>query len=189
MKFEELNEEQQAKAIDKHRYINVDYNEWDDFLKDDLKEKMESFGFSDIEISSDTSFCQGSGASFTCSDIDLMKYLTASKQLSKYRKLKPWIKERELTASIERTSHMYNHSNTINISMDLLYSINMTPEQDVLFNELKTDIIEFVRRECDAFHSELETNYLQLISDKNVAETIIANEIEFAIKEPNVYYL
>lgn len=188
MKFTELNEEQKAKAIEKHRHINV-YDGWDDFLDDEFKEKMEPFGFSDIEISSDTSFCQGSGASFTCSDIDLMKYLTASKQLSKYRKLKPWIKDRDLTASIERVSHSYNHSNTINISMDLLYSINMTPEQDILFNELKTDIIEFVRRECDEFHRELETNYLQLISDKDVEETIIANDIEFAIKVPNVDYL
>lgn len=188
MKFEELNAEQQAKAIEQHRHINV-YSGWDDFLEDDFKEKMNTFGFSDIDISSDTSFCQGSGASFTCNDIDLIKYLTTSKQLSKYRKLKQWIKDGDLTASIKRTSHSYNHSNTIDISLDVLYSINVTPEQSDLLGEFKTDIIEFVRSECNAFHRELEKEYLTLISDDEVKDNIIANELDFAIKDPNVNYL
>lgn len=186
MKFTELNEEQKAKAIEKHRHINV-YDGWDEFLADDFKEKMEPFGFSDIEISSDTSFCQGSGASFTCSDIDLMKYLTSTKQLSLYRSIKKMIQDREITGSISRISHSYNHSNTIACEIKTCYDVSKV--QYNLMQALQDDIIEFVRRECDAFHRELETNYLQLVSDKDVEETIIANEIEFAIKEPNVDYL
>ncbi len=189
MKFVELNEEQQEKAIEKHRQCNVDYDEWDDFLREDLQNAVKDYGFSDITIYADTSFCQGSGACFTCDPIDIEKYLRKTKQYSKYRKLHQLIKDNDLTGKIERTSIRYNHSNTIDSNLIVSYNIDITPEQDRLVGELQQDIIDYVRRECDEWHKVLENNYLNLTSDESVKETIIANEWDFEIADPEVTYL
>lgn len=189
MKFEELNEEQQAKALDKHRHINVDYEDWDDFLCEDLKNAVKDYGFNDITIYADTSFCQGSGACFTCDPIDIEKYLRKTKQYTKYRKLHQLIKDEDCTGKIERTSTLYNHSNTIDSNLIVSYNIDITPEQDRLVGELQQDIIDYVRRECNEWHKVLENNYLNMISDEQVKETIIANDLDFEIKDPVVSYL
>ena len=189
MKFEELNEKQQAKAIDEHRYINVEDFIWNDFLYEDLQSKMKEYGFDDITISADTSFCQGSGASFTCDNIDIEKYLRKTKQYTKYRKLHQLIKDKDLTGTIERISHRYNHSNTVDCNLVVSYNIDITTVQDDLVGELQQDIIDYVRGECDEWHKVLENHYLNLTSDDAVKETIIANEYDFEIADPEVTYL
>ena len=188
MKFEELNEEQQEKAIERYRHINVD-DDWDDYLREDLQNRMAEYGFDDIVISADTSFSQGSGASFTCSDIDLIKYLTKTRQLTKYRKLKELIVQRECTGKIERIDHHYNHYNTVDCNIIVSYYIDITAAQDDLVGKLQQDIIDFVRQECRDFHRQLETDYLKNISDESVQQAIIDNGYEFTIKADDVTYL
>lgn len=188
MKFEELNTEQQEKAIEVYRHINVD-DDWDDYLREDLQNRMAEYGFDDIKISADTSFSQGSGASFTCDNIDLIKYLTKTKQLTKYRKIKELIVERECTGKIERIDHRYNHYNTVDCNVNVSYYTDITEVQDDLVGKLQKDIIDFVRQECKDFHRQLENDYLNNISDESVKQAIIDNNYDFAVKDDDVTYL
>lgn len=74
LEFNELNEEQKKKVLDKYRDINVE-----DFSliidKGYYKKPIEDAGFNDPKLHWDLSHCQGSGASFDCDSIDVSKAL------------------------------------------------------------------------------------------------------------------
>ncbi len=69
--FNELSPEAQENALDNNRNINVDHDDWHDWIIDDFKEEMlEKFGF-DVDDAQYTGFfSQGDGASFTGEAID-----------------------------------------------------------------------------------------------------------------------
>lgn len=185
MKYEELNEDQKAKALDQYRQINVDFDEWDEAIRDELKYKVREYGFDDITIRADVSFTQGSGASFTCDIIDLEKYLRKSKQWTKYRKLQQAIKDKELTGSIISNSHSYNHEYTVSCFL----STHEFDLSDDLIKDLIEDINHYVRSECKTAHREMEDFYLKETSDEEVESSIIVNEYDFEVKDTNVTYL
>lgn len=85
LKFNELNDDQKKKVLDNLRNINVDHDEWNDFLIEDFKTKLESLGFIDIKVYWSGFWSQGDGASFTA---------------------------RHESGDITK-SHMYQHSNTM----------------------------------------------------------------------------
>lgn len=188
MKFTELNEVQKAKAIENYRNINTDEG-FDDCELDDFSTLMAEYGFSNIKISYDTSFCQGSGASFTTEYINLQDYINKTEQQEKYKSLLEFIKDSELTGKVVRLTHHYNHSNTVMADFENLYCIDSTPEQDKLIEEFGKELTEFLRTECDKFHRAMETMVLNLNSDEAVQDAIIANDYDFEIKDPEVTYL
>lgn len=191
MKFEELNEEQQAKAIEKYRDINVDFQEWHDFVKADHHEKLESVGFSGVESQYSGFWSQGDGASFTASSIDIEKFLRSQKRWTYYRPLHEMIRINEIWAKVVRTSHNYSHENTTQAETCHEYFIDLSARQETLFTELEQEIDDYITEAGKEYYRDLETAYYDLTSDEQVKETIIINEFDFEEdpREADVTYL
>ena len=90
----------------------------DNFSYDDVKsewaEKLESFGFTDIDIAYSGFWSQGDGASFT-GKCEVVKFIKATKQSKYYAKLLYQAKKGNLDMSGEsyRFTHHYSHENTV----------------------------------------------------------------------------
>lgn len=176
-KFEELTTEQQEKVIEKNRDFNDDIIcnliELDDAYILSLEEQ----GFINPKISYDLSYSQGSGASFTCTQLDydlLLKDYTG--------KHKNWMIEilkQYCEVQIERKySCHYVHENSCNTELYEYTQYNYPHIIDELENIRKH--IEEIRLEAcinlaEALQEEID--YLQ--SDESIAESLINNEYYF----------
>lgn len=179
MKFEELNEEQQAKAIEIHRDINVDHQEWHDFVKEEHHEKLEAVGFSGVESAYSGFWSQGDGASFTADSLDIEKFLRSQKRWTHYRVLHEMIRINEIWAKVVRTSHMYCHENTTQAEVHGEHYIDFTPIQETRYEELEKEIDTYITQAGQIYYRALNEAYDDLTSDEQVKQTIIANEMEF----------
>jgi len=63
--FDELNDSQKKRVIEKNRDINVDTECWTDCVLEEYKSKLKSLGFYDIDFCWSGFWSQGDGASFT----------------------------------------------------------------------------------------------------------------------------
>ena len=91
-KYEELSQRAKEKALRDYGSAQPDYDP--DWLASDLIEDLEKFGIEvdKKDIRYDVGFSQGDFASFTTNWIDTEKYLTATKQKSKYKLLLGFVK-------------------------------------------------------------------------------------------------
>ncbi len=71
LKFNELSDEQKKKVLDKMRDINVDYNNWHDFVTDEFKTKLADLGYTNVKTQFSGFWSQGDGASFSAEKEDL----------------------------------------------------------------------------------------------------------------------
>ena len=189
MKFEELNEQQKARALDKHRYINVDYDEWHDFVKDEHHSKLEAVGFEGVE-SRYSGFCsQGDGASFLASNVDIEKFLRSQKRWTHYRALHEFIRINEITAKVVALPSHYVHYNTTQAELSGDWYIDFTPKQEALYKELEEEIDAYITQAGKDYYADLETAYYDLTSDEQVEQTIIANDLDFEETDHSVTYL
>ncbi|QOI70969.1 hypothetical protein pEaSNUABM47_00030 [Erwinia phage pEa_SNUABM_47] len=179
MKFTELNAEQQARAIEVHRDINVDYQEWNDFVKEEHHSKLELVGFDGVESAYSGFWSQGDGASFTASSLDIEKFLRSQKRWTYYRPLHEMIRINELWVKVVRTTHHYCHENTTQAELHGEHYIDLTPRQEKLYEELEKEIDAYITNAGQEYYRALNNEYNDLVSDEQVKETIIANEMEF----------
>lgn len=175
-KFEELTDDQKQKAIEKHRYFNDDITcdliEYDEIHVIKLKEK----GFLNPAISYSLSYCQGDGASFTCTQLDydlLLKDYTG-----KHKKWMIEILEQYCEVQIERISHHYSHKRTCKTELYEQTQANYPRIMDELENVRQ--YIENIRLyACDDLEDDLQNEIDYLESDEAIAEILIANEYYF----------
>ncbi|EBS4516638.1 hypothetical protein DQT32_04415 [Salmonella enterica subsp. enterica serovar Braenderup] len=179
MKFEELNEEQQAKAIEIHRDINVDHQEWHDFVKEEHHEKLEAVGFSGVESAYSGFWSQGDGASFTADSLDIEKFLRSQKRWTHYRVLHEMIRVNEIWAKVVRLSSIYCHENTTQAELNGEHYLDLTPIQETRYEELEKEIDTYITQAGQIYYRALNEAYDDLTSDEQVKQTIIANEMEF----------
>jgi len=190
MLFAELSTEQQATAIEKFRDINVDDDNWYTVVYEQWQETLSELGFNDIVINFTGFWSQGDGASFTTDTIDLEKYLTKTKQLTKYKSIRKYIKDKELEVKLTRYPTRYYHENTITINVLVSTEyINGTRKQNLAMEELETDMTEFCRDKSKEIYQDLEEDYNLLTSDEQVKETIINCEFQFEVKDDSVEYI
>lgn len=180
MKFEELNAEQQKKAIELHRDINVDYQEWNDWVKEKHHSILEAVGFEDVE-SCYSGFCsQGDGASFTADNVDIEKFLRSQKRWTHYRPLHEHIRIKDITCKVVRDKgSRYVHYNTTEASISGDWYIDMSAKQEALYVELEKEIDDFITEQGKAYYADLDTAYYDLISDEQVKASIINNDMDF----------
>ena len=175
-KFEELTAEQQAKVIEKNRYINSDItcnlSSWSDCFIQDLEDK----GFLNPDINYSLGGCQGDGASFTCSELDYNLLLKDYKG-----KHKSWMKEilehfGEIT--IERINHNYYHELTCRTE----FYDRLPCDYPHILDELG-EIVKYIedirKKACLELESQLQAEIDYLESNECIAETLIANEYYF----------
>ncbi len=191
MKFEELNEQQQEDAIEKNRNINVDFEEWHDFVKEDHHSKLEEVGFSGVESAYSGFWSQGDGASFTANSLDIEKFLRATKRWTYYRPLHEMIRINEIWAKVVRTTHHYCHENTTQAELHGEHYLDLTTRQQTLYEELEKEIDDYITEAGKQYYRDLNTAYDDLTSDEQVKLSIIANDMDFEEdpREPGITYL
>lgn len=182
--FDELDEEIKAKVIEKNRDINVDYG-WYKWTLEEWEERLEEMGFANPEISFSGFASQGDGASFTCKSVDVEKFLTVQKKRGVFKNLLEEMKEGTIEISVEivRIDHYYSHENTVRVESELLHYEDETPEKYIDLErkegELRKLVNEIAKDLMRKIYKDLEQEYEYLASDKQVIETIKANEYTF----------
>lgn len=191
MKFEELNDKQKEKAIEINRNINVDDNYWHECIKEEYHEKLKAVGFSDVDSAYSGFWSQGDGASFTADSVDIEKFLRATKRWTYYRPLHEMIRINEIWAKVIRTDHRYCHENTTQAEVHGEHYLDFTPRQEKLYEELETEIDEYITNAGQEYYAALEKDYWHLVSDEQVKQTIIEYDMDFEEdpRDDNVTYL
>lgn len=171
-------DEVKEKAVEQYRYINVDFDDWYDFLILNWKEKLEQAGFLDPEIYFSGFYSQGDGACFDCARFDLpslLKNLDFSEE-EKERILKI---QDEFSISIKKggTYNIYCHKMTRYAEIEDFY-VKKQSDKDLLSN-LENQIEEMRLDFCTKIYSELQEAFEDLTSDQAVYDTLQANEYLF----------
>ncbi len=190
MKFNELNEQQKAAAIDKNRDINVDYDQWNEFVKEDHTEKLEAVGFEGVESQYSGFWSQGDGASFTARNIDIEKFLRSKKRWTYYRPLHEMIRINDITGEVKRDPYSrYVHYNTTEAVLDGDWQNDLTPKQQALYDELQKELDDYITEAGQNYYRDLEKEYDYLTSDEQVKEAILSNDLDFEEMDHSVQYI
>lgn len=134
--FKELDDDKKYSIVDSSMG-----DDWHDTLLEEIKEELETLGFTDAEISYTGFWSQGDGASFTCDKIDLEKFFnsvvdeipfTFTGKISKEASdildnlnvdLKPFVIKELIERSfyygkVYRNTHHYCHSNSVTVDLN-----------------------------------------------------------------------
>ena len=177
-------EEVKEKAIEKNRFINVDFDDWCEPTIDSWTEKLKDIGFEGVKIYFRVFYSQGDGACFDCNEIDnqkLFDYLLSvgkisEKEFDNLKDVFDWFK-----FAIETNSFAtyYSHEKTRFISLEILDYNYIDEKQEKLLNEIEKTIEEIRLEFCDRIYKDLENEYYYLTSDDSVYETLKTNEFYF----------
>jgi len=203
--FDELPENLKHKAIEENHDWNIDY-EWYSLSIDEWKNRLEKMGFEDANIRFSGFWSQGDGASFTAS-CDHQKILNTLFMCNEQNigDLKRWRLWFELVENgpyfrfgIRRNSHHYSHENTIEpyVEEDMScfqhkiyeafddrgrkYYTSVFDRKASLL-DLEEMFTDFVKDLCREIYSYLEQEYDYLTSAEAIAESLIANGVEFQV--------
>lgn len=185
MRITDLQDEVKEAVLDRYRHINTGYVEWFDDTVDDAKVIGELLGISIKNIYFSGFSSQGDGACFE-GEYEYRKqsvslvfgYAPKDAELKRIAHDLQELQRRyfyQLNASITKTSHHYQHENTVSID------VYHTENSDILENT-QDDIAELMRNFMQWIYSQLEKQYDFLTSDEAVEETLEVNEYEFDIE-------
>ena len=190
-KFDELSKEVQDKVLSKNRDINV-HDDWHEFVTDDwMEEIIPSKGFNPKQIYFSGFWSQGDGAMFEYDGIsdDLLKefvdnILIGTEHLSPMRK--QWILNNiYVSVSGKHRGHYYHEgccSHTIYWEVSNT-DINYLPNFYNWLMSFADDFEWFLRDKyndlCRELYKALEESYDYLTEDRQVAETLYANDYDF----------
>lgn len=169
--WNELNEEQKTKVIEKLSDINI-LHDWYEYSIVDFTEMLKMLGFYDVKIQFSGFWSQGDGASFT----GKFKVPSTKKELKeRVKKLRltyprqkvfnydsmNFTKEEKQDEILEvfRITSFYSHENTISAD--------------------NNDLKEFARDFSREIYKSLENEYNYLTSREAIIEAIEANDYEF----------
>lgn len=190
-------------AIEKHRNTNVAFEDWYDCTIDDWKDKLESLGYSDPDISFSGFWSQGDGASFTSKQVPLPAYdpkvIEAWDQLVGAAELLGLPIAEDINdlayGSVIRISHRYSHENTVSVDWEWNdppyielcnpdipegmqhFLITLRAAVDSYFENLD----DVVKGLCQEIYADLEKEYEYQTSDEQVAAAI--EDMEFEVDE------
>ena len=137
------------------------------------------YGAEDFELLYDLSYCQGAGASYTCS-YDLLKLLNQLwKYSSSFDEIKRLVESELITVEVNITRNelsRYVHENTISVDLEVdEYDYELSEEQNELLEELEKEIDRFAKEESRRMYRELQDSYEDIMSDDTVEESLSAN--------------
>ena len=187
-----MNSEQRERLLERHRYINVDHDQWYDCVYEDFKQDMREVGIHVARIYF-SGFCsQGDGACFEGSFDDLRTYLDHhhKDQYPMIRKLLE--REGYVYVTCSHSGHYYHENCThFSVEQETFYRLVECPtefhEQIVdqwdkqlehEIDDFERDVIEQWRSYMQDLYRLLEAEYDHLTSDEAVWETIEANELD-----------
>ena len=181
-KLNELSNKAREKAIENHRSILVDFDDWFEPVIEDFQTKMEEAGHNiDIEtISFGDFYSQGAGACFTTEngELDIRSLL---KDLKIKMKDLPSGFSKELKEglmTIELNQISYHHSHPFTIEPELIYDGENSKIEDV-FLRLQPLFINILRGKMTKLNNELQRSYEACLREDNVIEEINSQGLEF----------
>lgn len=177
-KFNELSDEAQALAIEKHRYFNVEYSHWSLLDEDEFKEKAKSYGFDVKRIYYSLSYSQGDGAIFE-GTFYLNDYLEQKKELTaNERRLKNVACNLDNYYVKFRHYGRYYHEKSYTLDSEVV--VSYTRELPNIEAEVeRIDYRAMYESLCKELYQTLQETYDDLTSDEAVKESLIANEYYF----------
>lgn len=176
--FNELSPETQKKVIEDNRNINLDHH-WHDFIYDNWKKKLSSYGFIAPIIHFSGFYSQGDGACFDAA-IDLETVLKQEDIPAEYKKL--ILAKDYIDFGIESNSSYYSHEHTRFIDWCLSdWNVDVRTQSNIILQSfcdwLESKRIDF----CQRIYKDLQEEYEHLTSDEAIKETIVANNYTFEI--------
>ena len=174
--FQELSKEAQEKALDELRDVNVDFDDWHQFILEDWKEKLEAMGYTHPKIMYSGFWSQGDGACFEAT-IDLTTWLKAYKLTNKYRKLYAEQKRDGYVNIVIRHSGHYYHENSTSVEDEFGYHLSEKAQDQLgeIVALIESDIVDINKQ----IYRSLEKAYEASTSDEAIKDTIEANEYTF----------
>ena len=168
------------RIIEKNINVNIDYNWFDDEI-DYFIETSEKLGF-DIDkdkVNFSGFHSQGDGASFEAY-INILIYLKATKQLTKYRSLVNAINSGKVEdcTLVSRNSHFYSHEKTCSVNSIEVYD-DISDKVSELLKDLEEELEEKREDLCVELYRNLENYYEYLRSRECIIYTLSSNEYEF----------
>jgi len=182
--------------IEKHRHINVDYDDWYLPCYESFIEKLDSLGIdttrSDINFSGFWS--QGDGASFTgyIHRDNMLKFIDEHVLGESFPAATYFATRKELGAKLVRSGSHYVHENTVQVDINTDYIEAQAWEEDdprreiyvameEAFNKEFSEFEEKVQTICRGWmqilYRQLEDEYEALTSDECVLDTLKANDM------------
>lgn len=182
--WDELPEEAKQKALEKYRYMEVEYNDWYEFILDEWKDKLDKIGFTNAKIYFSGFFSQGDGAVFE-SDIReeklCLSLMTCNNDIGalKAEKALKLLEPGLWDCHITRTNHQYNHELCCKLYLNQYHYAKNTKYWDEFFEGFEVDLEDLRKDLCHAIYKDLETEYDYLVSDEYLIDMFINNEYEF----------
>jgi hypothetical protein len=184
MKYKDLSIEAKQVALEHHSNNAADY-EWDEDIKADWVEKLESVGiYTDINSITWTGFwSQGDGASFTGS-INLKEFLEAHPDIKNnnralYITTIPFNGEAQCDWYIDlnKSSSRYHHEHTVGIDVsDRGCTLTDEDEMESLWVDAEEEILDQCRRYMKDIYRALETEYEYITGE----EALIERDADYA---------
>ena len=191
---------QRTSLIEKHRYINVEYNNWWDCVESDFIEDMKQVGIHVDKIYFSGFWSQGDGACFVGSLDNALTYLNHH-HVDQFPMLRKLI---EMGGTVWATSDhrgRYYHSNSVSINAEceaFWQCANPKSElQEAVIQRwdgmVDKEIVDFEaalaeqwRTYMNDLYTKLEEEHDYLTSDDGVWDTLVANELIEDLEEEEV---
>ena len=191
---------QRTSLIEKHRYINVEYNNWWDCVESDFIEDMKQVGIHVDKIYFSGFWSQGDGACFVGSLDNALTYLNHH-HVDQFPMLRKLI---EMGGTVWATSDhrgRYYHSNSVSINAEceaFWQCANPKSElQEAVIQRwdgmVDKEIVDFEaalaeqwRTYMNDLYTKLEEEHDYLTSDDGVWDTLVANELIEDVEEEEV---
>lgn len=176
--FHELTEEQQAKVLEKYRYLNDDI--FESYANDEYNtlEIIES-GFNNPTIHYSLGYCQGSGACFDCDDFNFDLLLKDWQHPHKNWILN--IIKNHCYGNIHEETRLYTNANSryFVLSPDGVVDYGYYKNIDTALYSAEQHIEQLRLELSEQLTNRLYEQLEWLRSDEQIAETLIANEYYF----------
>ena len=179
--FDELNEDQQEKVIEKNRNINI-HDGWDDCVTNDLWDALKMFGFRDVDISHRVGGSQRDGANFTAT-ISSCELIPISKHCYIYKNTNLQTLIATHNALIKMGKAFEAKIDRVNMRSNLCVDAvvgyvkplgRMTEKELVMVNRK----LRFIKRElCEYCYERIRDSYHHKLSDEAIEETL--GDLEF----------
>lgn len=182
--FDECSPELQKKILDKYRYWETEGSWIVDMECDSMAYILDSeYGFKCTakDINYDVSYCQGSGASFTCDEFDWNKLLDGLDIKHK----KWWIHYLD-SCGMKIVKHDYHYSHEMTkhwdtgyCDLDYTYSDDKYPHLSKEFDKIMKHLEDIRLKACGKLYEAVKADYEYYESDEYLSELFTDNEYLF----------
>lgn len=182
---------QRGALLERHRYINVDYDRWWDAVAGGFIEDMKAVGITVDRMYFSGFASQGDGACFEGSITDSLAYLDHH-HAGQYPMIRKLIEHGgDVYAKCRHTGRYYHeYCTTFSVGADYMLAVLPCPTEfhetvaeqlqaglDTEVAEFETSVIEQWRTYMQQLYRKLEEEYDYFTSDEAVWETLEANEL------------